>query len=99
MNPRRQLTLITAIPIMRFPLWLHSHCSSTLHCPFLNYTTPAQAPEDIALWVPQLQTLARAGDPERVRSHLLELVPEYLATKSVTRIARIGDGEPQGVCA
>jgi hypothetical protein len=91
--------LITAIPIVRYPLWRHSHCRSTLHCPLLNCTTPAQAPEDIALWMTQLQTLVRAGDPERVRSHVLELVPEYAGAKPVTRIARIGDREPQGVCA
>jgi len=98
-NLRRHQMLITAIPIVRYPLWLHSRGGATLHCPHLNYTTPAQAPQDIALWMTQLQSFARAGHPERVQSHLLDLVPEYLGTKPVSRIACIGDSEPQGVCA
>ena len=110
MNLRRHLMLITAIPIVRDPLWLHSHCGSTLHCPLSEdmlptyhekikiFRSPAQAPEAIASWMTQLQALVRAGDPERVRSHVLELVPEYLGAKPVTRIARIGDRELEGVC-
>jgi len=98
-NLRRHLMLMTAIPIVRNPLWLHSHCGSTLHCHHLNYTRPAQPPEDIALWMTRLQSLLRTGHSERERSHLLEPVPEYLGAKPVSRIAFIGDSEPQGVCA
>jgi hypothetical protein len=98
-NLRRHLMLITAIPIVHCPLWLHSHCGSALYCPLLNYTPLAQTPEDIPLWMTQLQMLVRVGHPERVPSHLLELAPEFLGAKPVTRIARIGDREPQDVCA
>jgi hypothetical protein len=94
---RRHLMFMTAIPNVHCPLWLPSHCASTLHRPRLNRTTPARSPEGIALWTAQLQPFVRAGAPERV--HLLERVPEYLGAKPVTKIVRIGDRKPQVVCA
>lgn len=47
----------------------------------------------VAAWLDQLQRLVRAGDAEEVKSHLLELVPEYVG--GIATQASAGRDRPQ----
>jgi Predicted nucleoside-diphosphate sugar epimerases len=71
----------------------------TYHEKIRIFRSPLEAPEDLAAWVADLQTLTRTGDAERVKSHLLELVPEYLGAKPSGKVARIYERPAEDVCA
>jgi FlaA1/EpsC-like NDP-sugar epimerase len=71
----------------------------TYHEKIKIFGSPVAAPEGLAAWVAELQTLTRTGDAERVKAHLLELVPEYLGTKPSGKVARIYDRRAEDVCA
>ncbi len=71
----------------------------TYHEKIKIFRSAAAAPDDIASWIAQLQTLTRAGDADRVKAHLLDLVPEYLGVKPRKRIDRVSGRQLEDVCA
>jgi FlaA1/EpsC-like NDP-sugar epimerase len=50
----------------------------TYHDKIKIFRSPAPAPHNLSSWLGQLQLLISAGNADAVKSHLLELVPEYL---------------------
>jgi FlaA1/EpsC-like NDP-sugar epimerase len=71
----------------------------TFHEKIKIFRSPVPVPDDIAAWMTKLQTLTRTGDADKVKSHLLELVPEYLGAKPRSIIARIDGSRLEDVCA
>ncbi len=71
----------------------------TYHEKIKIFRSPLAAPDDLAAWIAGLQTLMRTGNADRVKSHLLELVPEYLGAKPSGKVARIYDRQVEDVCA
>jgi FlaA1/EpsC-like NDP-sugar epimerase len=71
----------------------------TYHEKIQIFRSPVPAPHHIAAWITQLQRLLHAGDRDRVKAHLLELVPEYLGEKPKPQIAQIEDRQLEDACA
>lgn len=70
----------------------------TYHEKIKIFRSPLPAPEDIATWITQLERLTQAGDADRVKGHLLRLVPEYLGTRPCD-VERVDRHEFERVCA
>jgi FlaA1/EpsC-like NDP-sugar epimerase len=57
----------------------------TFHEKIKIFRSPVTGPTDLSAWVSQLEMLIDVGDPDCVKEHLLELVPEYLGAKPPQR--------------
>ena len=53
----------------------------TYHEKIKIFHSPVPAAQRIRPWLDELQRLIRAGDPQEVKAHLLELVPEYVGAR------------------
>ena len=71
----------------------------TYHEKIKIFRSPLPAPEDIATWITQLELLTQAGDADRVKGHLLKLVPEYLGARPRNAAERVDRRQLERVCA
>jgi FlaA1/EpsC-like NDP-sugar epimerase len=71
----------------------------TYHENIKIFRSAALSSRDVAEWIAELEALTRIGDPDAIKSHLIELVPEYLGSRPQKRISGFQPPTVEGVCA